>query len=304
MNAISDLGQLSDHIGQRFEALSPQLREAARHLLEYPDDVALCSMRELSSAAVLPPVTFVRLARALGFASYAELRGVFQSALRKSGEAQRYSMKARDLQHRDDSASAPMTLLKELLGTEIDNLESAFANARPEKLTAAIDLIEKAGRVYALGQRSCYPAAFLFHYVYRLFRSNAMLLENHGGTAIDQLRHIGPDDLLVVISVAPYTTDVVHTALRARDQGARLLAITDDPLSPIARCADQALLASAATPSFFHSMTAVVAMVQAVLALLVMRGGDAALAEIETAERQLARYQAYWPDTAYTGASS
>ncbi|MDA3919863.1 MAG: MurR/RpiR family transcriptional regulator [Salinisphaera sp.] len=301
MNETSDLARLSDHIGRRFEALSPQLKKAARHLLEHPHDVALRSMRELSAAATLPPATFVRLSRALGFAGYAELREVFQSGLRESGEAQRYSIKARDLQHRGDDLSGPMALLKELFGADMSNIERTFAEAQPKALTAALDLIENADRLYVIGQRSCYPAAFLFHYVYRLFRGNAILLDNHGGTAVDELRHIGPDNILIVISVAPYTADVVKTALRARDQGAQLLAITDDRLSPIARGADRVLLVSATTPSFFHSMTAVVAMVQALLALLVMRGGNAALEEIETAERQLTRYRAYWPDTSDPG---
>jgi hypothetical protein len=39
-----------------------------------------------------------------------------------------------------------------------------------------------------------------------------------------------------------------------------------------------------------------VALVQALLALLVSRGGKSALAAIELSEKQLERFKAYWPD--------
>src|ERR1700741_1625761 len=98
MAEATDLARLAEIVTQRFDALSGQLRLAARHLLDHPDDVALGSMRELAHQAGLPPVTFVRLARALGFADFSELRELFQKRLRDGGNRDRFSGKARALQ--------------------------------------------------------------------------------------------------------------------------------------------------------------------------------------------------------------
>jgi DNA-binding MurR/RpiR family transcriptional regulator len=65
MSAVADVAQLSEFVAEHFNRLSPQLRKAARYLLDHRDDVALLSMRELAQAAGLPSVTFVRLSRAL-----------------------------------------------------------------------------------------------------------------------------------------------------------------------------------------------------------------------------------------------
>src|SRR3954452_4896998 len=100
MAEATDLARLAEIVTERFDALSGQLRLAARHLLDHPDDVALGSMRELAHQAGLPPVTFVRLARALGFADFSELRALFQNQLRESGERTRFSGRARVLQRR------------------------------------------------------------------------------------------------------------------------------------------------------------------------------------------------------------
>jgi DNA-binding MurR/RpiR family transcriptional regulator len=279
---------VSELVADRFDGLSPQLRKAARYLLDHPDDVALRSMREVAKAAGLPAVTFVRLSRSLGFTDYAGLRRLFEERLRERPEARRYSRKARDLQQRGGTAGE-LGLLNEMFGAGIDNIERTYERNHPETLIRVAGLVETARRVFVLGQRSCYPSAFFFAYVYRMVRPNAVLLADAGGAATDALGEIGPSDLLIAISIAPYTASVVETVRFAAEAGVRIVAITDDPLSPIARVADETLLVATATPSFFHSIAAIVTLVEALLALLVARGGRQALAAIERSERQLER---------------
>lgn len=284
---------LLDVVSSHFDELSPQLKKAARYVVEHADDAALCSMRKLAEDAGLPPVTFVRLANQLGFDNYTDLRRVLQTRLRATGGNGRYSAKVRGLQQRGGSTP---DLLRALFGAEVENLDVMLQTNSSDAWLGAVELIERAKNVYVLGQRSCYPPAFLFHYVYRLVHSNAKLLDDVAGTIVDDLRHIDEHAVVIAISVSPYSTAVVQTVMYARDQGARVVAITDDPLSPIARGADGTLLINADTPSFFPTVVPIVALVQALLALLVMRGDAEALAGIEYAEQQLDRYHAYWPD--------
>ncbi|HEV2674939.1 MAG TPA: MurR/RpiR family transcriptional regulator [Aliidongia sp.] len=291
---MSPTVDIAQHIAQRFETLTPQQRRAARFLLDHPTEVALKSMRELAQGAGVPPVTFVRLARALDFADYNALRAVFQGDVRQDRTRAGFSQKARDLQLRS-GGDKTQALVKELFEAELDNIELTFSQNHPDQLIAAADLMERARRLFVLGRRSCHPTAAFFHYVHRLFRANAVLVPD-GGQLVDCLRDAGPDDVLLVVSVAPYTADTVEAARWARERGTRLIAITDDRLSPIGRLADVVLMVGTATPSFFHSIVPMVALAQALLALLVARGGDAALAAIEASELQLNRFQVYWTD--------
>ena len=292
--AMNQTDDVARHISQRFDALTPQQRRAARFLLDHPTEVALKSMRELAQVAGVPPVTFVRLARALGFADYNALRAVFQGDVRRHRRQSGFSLKARDLQLRS-GGDKTQALLKDLFEAELDNIELTFSQNHPDRLAAAAELMERAERLFVLGRRSCHPTAAFFHYVHRLFRTNAVLVPD-GGQLADCLRDAGPDDVLLVVSVAPYTADTIEAARWAHERGARLIGITDDRLSPIGRLADVVLLVATATPSFFHSIVPMVALAQALLALLVARGGDAALAAIEASEQQLARFQVYWSD--------
>ena len=66
-----------DIIRRRFADLSPTLKEAARFVLDRPNEVVIGSMRTVASKAGLPPATLVRLAQQLGFAGWPQLNEAF-----------------------------------------------------------------------------------------------------------------------------------------------------------------------------------------------------------------------------------
>lgn len=293
--AETKVTELSERVATQFEDLSPQLQKAARFMLDHPDDVALRSMRQLATQANIPAATFVRLARALGYGEYQNLRLLFQGRMREQSSNTSYIAKARDLQLRSKS-DGPLDLIRDLFDADIRNLEQTFQNNDTDALIRATRLIEKSKRVFVLGQRSCYSIAFFFNYVYRLAHSNSVLLQNDGGIFANELRDIGRGDLLLSISLAPYTRSVVEATLYAHERGAKVLVITDDRLSTFGRIADEALIVAAGTPSFFHSMISLVSMSQALLALLVAKGGKDAMLAIKQSEKQVERFNPYWTD--------
>src|SRR5262249_7514883 len=61
-------------LGAQIARLSPQLRRAARFLAKHPESVAIHSLRGLAAKADVTPATFVRLAQALGFDGFPELK--------------------------------------------------------------------------------------------------------------------------------------------------------------------------------------------------------------------------------------
>lgn len=292
-----EYASLAKRIAETFPKLSPQLQRAARHLLDRPDDVALLSMRRIAASAGVHPSTMVRLARTFDFATYNELRESFQQRLRISPG--RYLARARDLQARG-ATGASVDLFDELLAAHRANLEDSFHSNGADAFASAAERLLAAERIYVAGLRSCYPAAFFFHYVYRMFRANAVLLDGHGGTFADDLRAIRAGDAMFAISVEPYTVETVKAAEYAKGLGADLVVLTDSLVSPLAEGADDVLVFDTATPSFFHSIAAAIAVVEALIALMVAAGGPSALGSIADAEAQLEDFAAYWRRPART----
>lgn len=293
-----DYAAISKAITDGYPGLSPQLKLAARHVLDRPDDVALMSMRALAAAAGVHPTTMVRLARRFEFDSFNDFRNLFQKRLR--GHPSDYARRARDLQSRADG---PADLVGEVMAKALGNLRASFEINGAERFAAAATQILAGKRVFVAGLRSCYPVAFYFHYVYRVFRDNGVLLHGQGGTFTDELRAFTSDDVLVAVSFEPYAKETVLAADYARSLGGASVVITDSLVSPLARNASQVLLIENESPSFFHSVAPAMSAMETLVALMVAQGGDKALKAIRESEEQLSRFDAYWQAAPRTAAA-
>ena len=123
--------ELLDRLADAYNDLTPQVRQAARHMLDRPEQVAVLSMRQLAEAAGVKPNTLVRLARAVGFDGYDDLRGPFRSDVVETGTP--FPDKARWLQalagaehHGEllaDLASANLAIVEQVF-EDLDNATS------------------------------------------------------------------------------------------------------------------------------------------------------------------------------------
>jgi len=285
---MGDLAAVTARIETLYPRLSPRLRQAARYVLDRPDDVALNSMRRVAARAGVHPATMVRLAQALAFSGYAALREPFRQHLRHD---RGYAERARGLVSRE---AAGDTLLRDIVALETANLGQTFDDLDDARFTAVITALSAARRLFVVGLRKCYPLAFYFHYACDMFRDNAVLAGSPGGLLADRLRGIGADDALLVVGFSRYTRATVHAAEHAAARGARVIAITDSRLSPLAAAADHVLVVAKESPSFFGSLVGALALVQAIIAGLVAHAGHDALGRLAESEAHLDAFDTYW----------
>ena len=100
-------------------------------------------------------------------------------------------------------------------------------------------------------------------------------------------------DCLLLISFAPYSRESLTVLQAAQQAGAKIIAITDSPVSPLAQAADCTMLFSIDSPSFFPSVVSGMGLAECLLAMLVARHGRDAISKIENAERYLMTSGAY-----------
>jgi len=273
-----------------FPELTPELQKAARFITEHPEEVGLTSMRQVASAAGVKPATITRLTRKLGFEGYEQLREPFRQRLRS--RAPRYAAKLQDIQKRGETADR--AIFADLRVQELENIERSLSEESFDIIEAAAETIRNSRRVFVLGLRGSHAPAFLFHYTYQLFNDNSQLLDTGAGMFADQLRGIGAEDCLLVVSFPPYTLLTIDAVGYAAEAGSKIVAITDSLTSPAAAAAGHTIVTQNNSPSFYHSFTAAIAVTQALITLLVTKSGGDAVQNIEEAERQLSRISAYW----------
>lgn len=287
-----DVAQVNARLQACYDELSPQLRQAARYLLANPEEIALTSMRRIAAHAGVKPSTMVRLARAVGFEGFEEMREPFRRWLR-GGEGA-YEARARSL--RDRGASGIEALLREIQQADATALAATVGPATADQVLQAAATLNGARRVYVLGLRSCYALSHYFHYAYAMVRENVCLVDGSGGTFLDSLRGLGPQDVLLAVSFRPYTRETVMAVEIAVEAGATVVALTDSAVSPIARPARHVLLADTTSPNFFQSLVAAQSLVQQLLGAAVACIGDEGLEAIKESERRLKQFDAYWQE--------
>jgi DNA-binding MurR/RpiR family transcriptional regulator len=284
------LSSFNTRLKDGFEMLSPQLKEAARWVIDHPADVALLSMREQARRAGIPPATLTRLAQRLGLQGYDGVRKLYAEAMRRRPE--NYRGRAEELLVRRDS-EGDSALVQDIFASLTQHLQDLALPAAVARFTAAADMIASADRVFCLGMRSSFAVAYIFHYVRSLFGSNSVLVDGSGGSGIDALRAIGKTDVLLAISVKRYVRHTIEAAKFAKDRGARVVALSDSEISPLVALADHAILVATETPSFFHTMAPAFAAVECLAALVAARRGRETLAALDESERQLAAFGTY-----------
>jgi DNA-binding MurR/RpiR family transcriptional regulator len=201
------------------QALSPELLKAARWLEAHPGQAAMKSMRECARQAGVAPATLTRLAHALGHSGFEGLKALFQAGLAPDTN---YAARAHALQLAASSDAADWT--ERLSEAQHANSASAFVlNSRADYDAVASTLL-RADNVYFLGMRASFGLAFHLHYSFGLLAPHGVLLQDLGGTLADQLVRMGEQDVLVVVSLAPYTRQSVWAAEQAKAQGVPVVA--------------------------------------------------------------------------------
>jgi DNA-binding MurR/RpiR family transcriptional regulator len=278
-------------IEREFDGLSPELQRAARWVRSNGPVLALRSMRSAAGQAGVSPATMTRLARRLGFESFGALREPYVSRLAGGAAlpALPFARRARALQRRDGIDH--FTQLGQLQSDNVAAVQRRNSAAAVERVA---DRLLRAERVHFLGLRVCHGIAFQMHYAYGLLCGNGALITDLGGTLADQVAQIGRGHVLLAISQSPYTRATVESVRQAQAQGATVIALTDNALSPIAREAEHSLLFDTASNSFFHSTTGALALVECVLAAVSARGGAPVLRRLRERQQQLRASRAYW----------
>jgi DNA-binding MurR/RpiR family transcriptional regulator len=288
---------LVQQLDSRFASLSPELQRAARWVREHPAELGLQSMRQSARAAGVSPATMTRLAQALDFSGFDAMRRPAMAALaRSAGKTQAPGTDTST----EDPGMGPAGVLQP---AQAANVASVLSRNPAAQLLAAARSILAARQVLFLGLRASFGIAHHLRYTCDWLRPGTALATDPGGAWADQLAELGTSDLLVAISQAPYTVQTVQAAQQLRARGVRVLALTDNPLSPLAREATNVLLFDTASPSFFHSQVGAQALSEALMATVAEQGGPAVLQRLAERQRRLQAAQVYWDKPARQAAS-
>lgn len=280
---------IQDAIASGYSDLSVQLKKAADHVAANPMDVASRSLRAVSLNSELPPATYSRLARALGFESYEDMRELCRKDVGKRVES--FSEKAEKLGQGDSSA---LSIIARQMGACIANIEALQHQVDPERVDAAAKRLAQSRSVVLFGAYGSTGIVEYMAYLAHYCRTNWVLAGRMGASLGAALAELGSQDTLLVVTKAPYTKRAIVASQMAQDQGASSIVITDDVSSPALKYADFPFIIPSESPQFFSSYTATLAFMETLMALLVSRDPQASSQRIRQVEQRNSDLGEFW----------
>ncbi|MCZ4354247.1 MurR/RpiR family transcriptional regulator [Roseovarius aestuarii] len=275
------LADLHSRIVEALPGLPRQVALAARYVVDHPDDVPLISMRDLATRAGVSPATMLRLAQTLGFDSWGDFRALHVDHLRQTPVP--YTERAARALSRDGGG----VLVSESFSAYRANLDQTEWANPPEVFTRAAKHLVQADRVFISAFMSCRGPGMTFAYLCRMLRNNVALLGAEATSLGVDLALLRPGDTVLSINFDPYGHEINQIARAIEASGATLISLADSRATPLTRLAAETLVFPVDGPSFFPSIAAAQALVEALIAAILAELGPEATARIGHIENAL-----------------
>jgi DNA-binding MurR/RpiR family transcriptional regulator len=203
------------------------------YLLSIPEgDRALVTASEVATHSDTSRSTVDRLARQAGFAGFGQLR---RSLVRDRGLTIPLNGAEQVLDPAILPTDEPEVIATKILGS-VSSRTVAFGQMLlvDDRLKRVVAILDRARRIVPIGAGlSSMVAMDMHHRLLRLGLSVQYSEDAHTQLAFASL--VGPEDAVVLVSYSGRTDLDLRAARIAAERGAHTIAITGDPLSPLAR---------------------------------------------------------------------
>ena len=135
----------------------------------------------------------------------------------------------------------------------------------------AVDLLFGTESIWIVGSRRSFPVAAYLDYALQHTDKRIQLVTALGSMHEGQLRSARTGDVLIAVSFVPYAEETLAVVQAAQQRGAKLIAITDSRMSPLARGASAVLLVQDHATFGFRSLTSTMALAQSLFIALAYR---------------------------------
>lgn len=260
--------------------LRPKAAALLEVLLSQPRRAAFGSTAELAQLAGVNVATVTRTAQALGFAGWPALQQELRARYLSSLSAPQVAA-----EHHGVGSPGSASLRRDL-----DGLALLHRRLDETALVAIAHAVARARRTIVIAAGSYAAVGIAFAHNARLAGYDVVAVAANDADLANAIASTGSDDVLIAISFWRLYESTVLAAHEARSRGARVFAVTDAASPALAAAAETMIMVPAEGVAFFPSLTAGMAVAQAVVAQLAAVDPARTAASIEAAEAMWARF--------------
>ncbi len=261
-------------------SLPPKMAKAARFALDEPEKIAFKSMRSVATSCEITTPTMLRLARHMGFENYEKFKEQFQ----QSFVQQSFSTRAGALRS-TNSKKGGEAVIENLFSTTLENVSKTIDKLDLHNLQQMAKMMCEAKTNYILGSGSMHWVASILQSTGRMAMPNLCVPGSGNTPFIEIIGKFDQEDLILALAISPYAKSTIDIVRLAHSKGIPVIVITDKPSSPLLEFASYYVLAQTDSPHYYPSIVSILALIEALLALIVASHDQELVDRIEEIEK-------------------
>ena len=257
---------------EEFDSLSRQLKLIARYVEQHRDHIGLDRIQDVALRCGVQPSAVIRFAKRFGFSGYTEMQKMFRDGIAQQiAPSRNYQARIRSVIESAQGQLSSADIADEFIAGSIAGLQEFKRDLHSTVFDDAVALLVAADTVWVTGARRSFPVATYLTYALQHTDKRVELLDGLGGMHEGRMRSLRAGDVMVAISFSPYAEESVQCARAAVARGARLIAITDSALSPLAPMAATTLVVHESSTFGFRALTNTLCLAQSLFIALAYR---------------------------------
>ena len=249
-----------ENILTRIETLFPTLtkkqRLVASIMIDQPENMTFCTLKELAMAAGVSEMTVLNTCTALGFTNYNEIKYEFRRFLSLQAKMAAQEQDAyRTTNLPSYEQDSPEALLGQIAEEERNNCLSLFSQLNMKELLAQGQRMIDSRFTAFVGRGVSLHLAHFMSMRLALMGLPSVVVDSEDFDSIhSSLPLLAQDTLLVAVSLPDYYFMTTKILEFAKKSGIPTLGLTDSTKSPIVQYCDGVLTAPSATRLFINTL--------------------------------------------------
>lgn len=261
--------QLLADIGDAFDSLSRQLKQIARYVEQHRDHIGLDRIQDVAQRCEVHPSAVIRFAKRFGFSGYTEMQKIFRDGIAQQiAPSRNYQTRIRRVIEQAQGRLSSADIADGFIGGSIAAMHELKRDLHSTVFDDAVALMAGTPTIWIVGCRRSFAAATYLTYALQHTEKRVELLSGLGGMYEGHLRGVRAGDVIIVISYMPYAPESLECARVALGRGARMIAITDSQMSPLAAMASATLVVQESSTFGFRSLTNTMCLAQSLFIAL------------------------------------
>lgn len=227
------MSEIAYRISNIYTKLTQTEKKVANYITENSNAIAFESLDNLALKIGVSTTSVIRLAKAMGYSGYADMRQSIQEGL---NDRSQNSMTRR--LSKSDRVSDTGKLLVEYLNKNVDIIRNTFEGQNIADLKEAIINIREAKNVYIIGLSDSFALAYNMSIRLGQIRKSVHLMQAVGAMFPMELQEAGPGDVCIAFWLPRYYKVTANILTMMRKNGVKIILFTSQNTAPVEKYGD------------------------------------------------------------------